>query len=131
MSTPKHKSKKLQQFSAAYDRYAPLLNGILFEFTSSKKDAESILAETFETAYHQDIFETHKHCLLPHLIKLSVKISKKYCAGKTHPKPCFERLPMLHHFLFENGCVQQHATKFNISPLDIGKIIRSEISTAN
>lgn len=90
------------EFLVLYDKYSSVLYGFLIKLTSSVEEAESLLIETFEKLYRHPATHLHKHCILPHLLRLSVGIAYSHNFDKAYFNERINRLPVLHKLLLGN-----------------------------
>ena len=123
-------SDPINTFDKLYDKYCPILYGIALEISSSQKEAEQILASTFEIAHARKLIEKNKHSLCAELIKITIQ------SAYEHLKPInsfrlkqLENLPLLQKFLCDKKITDTLEFEKGENRTQIARQIRYEFNT--
>jgi hypothetical protein len=69
-------------FENMYDKYSPMVYGIVLEISPTKEQAGQILVRLFQKVYEQNILQEKKHCLCATLIKLTIQTAQEQLKQK-------------------------------------------------
>ena len=114
-----------------YDTYCPMLLGMALEISTSRKEAEEVVARTFVKTNNLEFIQTNQKSVCVTLIKLMAQTAKEVIEPN-HLKnkikiPIFENAPIMHKILFEQNNLESYCIDNQLTRLEAAKKIRAEL----
>ena len=67
--------KNSNKFEYIYDRFSPLLYGIILKISINQKDAESILLKSFKIFFSQKPGEVPENLIFLHILRITIGVT--------------------------------------------------------
>ena len=115
-----------------YDKYAPLMYGIILNITNDKRIAEKILKKAFLELTKRKIL-SEVHLVLPmdilrHTYEITLKQMQSIGRKLLNPQPFNGNYPLTNLFYFGLTTVREAAIKFGLTEAEVQQRLREELN---